>query len=84
MTTTASLEQRVAHLEGAYQHLATKADLHELESKLESKLYQFEGKLYQMESRLLRWVVGTILASVGITAGMASGITLALNRLLGE
>ncbi len=66
MTTAGSLEQRVAHLEGAYQHLATKADLH------------------QMESRLLRWLVGTILASVGVTAGMASGITVALNRLLGD
>ena len=66
MTTTASLEQRVGRLEGAYEHLATKADLH------------------QMESRLLRWVVGTLLASVGITAGLASGITLALNRLLGD
>lgn len=64
--TTGSIEQRVAHLEGAYQHLATKADLH------------------QMESRLLRWVVGTLLASVGVTAGMASGITLAINRLLGD
>lgn len=67
MTTTGSLEQRVGYLEGAYEHLATKADLRELESKL-----------YQMESRLLRWLVGTILASVG----MASGITVALNRLL--
>ena len=64
--TTGSIEQRVAHLEGAYEHLATKADLH------------------QMESRLLRWLVGTLLASVGITAGMASGITLAVNRLLGD
>lgn len=80
--TTRSLEQRVGFLEGAYEHLATKADLHELESKLESKLYQLETNLYKMESRLLRWVVATILASVGITAGMASGITLALNRLL--
>ncbi len=71
MTTTASLEQRVARLESAYEHLATKADLHQLESRL-----------YQMESRLLRWLVGTILASVGVTAGMASGITLTLNRLL--
>ncbi len=71
MTTTASLEQRVGRLEGAYEHLATKADLHQLESRL-----------YQMESRLLRWLVGTILASVGVTAGMASGITLTLNRLL--
>ena len=67
MTTAGSFEQRLGRLEGAYEHLATKADVHELESKL-----------YQMESRLLRWLVGTILASVG----MASGITLALNRLL--
>lgn len=67
--TTGTLEERVAHLEGAYQHLATKADLRELESKL-----------YQMEGRLLRWLVGTILAS----AGVASGIALALNRLLGS
>ncbi len=73
MTTIASLEQRVARLEGAYEHLATKADLREL-----------EGKLHQMESRLLRWLVGTLLASVGITAGMASGITLAVDRLLGN
>ena len=73
MTTTASLEQRVARLESAYEHLATKADLHQLESRL-----------YKMESRLLRWVVGTLLASVGITVGIASGITLAVNRLLGD
>ena len=78
MTTTASLEQRVGRLEGAYEHLATKADLHQMESRL----YQMESRLYQMESRLLRWLVGTILASVGVTAGMASGITLTLNRLL--
>ena len=77
MTTAGSLEQRVAHLEGANQHLATKADLHELEVRIETKLHL-------MESRLLRWVVGTLLASVGITAGMASGITVALNRLLGN
>lgn len=75
MTTAGSIEQRVAHLEGAYEHLATKADLHELEVRI-------EGKLHVMESRLLRWVVGTILATVGITAGMSSGITLAVNRLL--
>lgn len=62
--TTGTLEERVARLEGAYEHLATKADLH------------------QMENRLLRWMVGTILAGVGLTASLASGITLALNRLL--
>jgi len=79
---TGSIEQRLGRLEGAYEHLATKADLHELESRLEGRLHQFESELYRMESRLLRWVVGTILTSVGLTAGLASGITLTLNRLL--
>ena len=73
MTTAGSLEQRVGYLEGAYEHLATKTDLQ-----------QMETRILQMENRLLRWVVATILASVGITAGLASGITLALNRLLGD
>ena len=66
MTTTASLEQRVGHLEVACGHLTTGADP------------------YRRESRLLRWAVGTILASMGIAAGVASGITLAVNLLLGD
>ena len=52
----------------AYEHLATKADLHQLESQI-----------HQMESRLLRWMVGAILAGMGLAASLTSGITLALN-----
>ena len=48
----------------AYEHLATKADLQ------------------QMENRLLRWVVGAILAGMGLAASLTSVIALALNRLL--
>lgn len=33
-TTTDSLTERVARLEGAYEHLATKADLAQMESRL--------------------------------------------------
>ena len=32
--TTASIEERVSKLEGGYEHLATKADLAQLESRL--------------------------------------------------
>ena len=31
---TATLEERVSRLEGGYEHLATKADLHALETRL--------------------------------------------------
>ena len=30
----ATVEQRVSRLEGAYEHLATKADIHQLENRL--------------------------------------------------
>ncbi len=33
-TTTDSLTERVARLEGAYEHLATKADLAQMEARL--------------------------------------------------
>ncbi len=33
-TTTDSLTERVARLEGAYEHLATKADLAQMESRM--------------------------------------------------
>ncbi len=61
--------ERISRLEGAYQHLATKADVAEL-----------KAELHLMEVRLLRWGMATVLASVGV----ASGITLAVDRLLGS
>ena len=39
-----TLEQRVARLEGGYEHLATKADLSKMESSLN-----------KMESSLIKW-----------------------------
>ncbi len=30
----ASVEERLSHLEGGYEHLATKADLYQLESRM--------------------------------------------------
>ena len=61
--------ERISRLEGVYQHLATKADVAEL-----------KAELHLMEVRLLRWGMATVLASVGV----ASGITLAVDRLLGS
>ena len=47
----ATLEQRVSRIEGAYEHLATKADLSQLENRLTSDISQ-------LETRLIKWMVG--------------------------
>ena len=41
----ATMEQRVSRLEGAYEYVATKSDLANLEVKLEAKLGDLESKL---------------------------------------
>ena len=63
---TATLEERVSRLEGGFEHLATKADVAEL-----------QGDLHALESRLLRWIVGAILGSVAAAAAV-SGVIVAL------
>ena len=65
--------ERISRLGGAYQHLATKADVAELKGEL-------KAEIHLMEIRLLRWGMATVLASVGV----ASGVTLAVDRLLGS
>ena len=64
-----TLEDRVSRLEGGYDHLATKADLHQLESRI-----------YQLESRLIKWMVGLMVGSVAV----ASSIALVVQRLIGS
>ena len=63
----ATIEQRVGQLEGAYEHLATKADLADLKTSI-----------YQLETRMIRWMVGMMVGSVAI----ASSIALFIQRLL--
>lgn len=59
--------ERVSRLEGAYEHLATKADIARL-----------EGEIHRVEGRIVRWMVTVTLISA--TAGAA--IVTALNSLL--
>ena len=65
------LEERVSRLEGAYEHLATKADLARLGGEV-------GGVLYQMERRIVRWMVAAAVISVPTAAGIAT----VLNHLL--
>lgn len=72
-TTTDTNTERIARLEGAYEHLATKADLAQLELRLTQEMAQLESRLTQemaqVESRLTWRMIGAasvIIAAVGL------------------
>ena len=81
MTTT---EERLSHLEGAYEHLATKADLQALETRMTKQIADSETRMTKQitdsetrmtkqiaesETRIVKWVVGVMIG--GIVAGAA-------------
>ena len=51
--TTATIEERVSRLEGAYEHLATKDDLSQLETRLIKEI-----------SNLTKWMIGSQIAVI--------------------
>ena len=63
---TASVEERLSRLEGGYDHVATKADLFQLENRIMSHMGQ-------LESRLMRWMV-SLMVAVAFVALAAIGI----------
>ena len=63
---TASVEERLSRLEGGYEHVATKADLFQLENRIMSHMGQ-------LESRLMRWMV-SLMVGVALVALAAIGI----------
>ena len=72
-TATDPITERVARRGGAYEHLATKAALAQMESRLTQQIAQMESRLTQqmaqMESRLtwrLIGAAGVIIAAVGL------------------
>lgn len=44
-----TVEKRLSRLESGFAHLATKADL-----------YQIENRMYQLENRMTRWLIGMV------------------------
>jgi len=58
----ATVEERLSRIEGGYEHLATKADL-----------YQLENRMYQLENRMIRWLGGMVFA-LGVLAISVAGL----------
>ena len=67
-TMTDPIAERMARLEGAYEHLATKADLVALELRLTQQMAQMESRMAQIETRMTWRLIG---ASGAIIAAVA-------------
>ena len=65
-----TLEQRVGQLEGAYTHLATKADVAELRVQMGA-----------LESRLIKWMVGLQLGGIVALAALVGAVVAVLKYL---
>ncbi|MCY4474038.1 MAG: hypothetical protein OXC83_01200 [Chloroflexi bacterium] len=63
---TASVEQRLSRLEGGYDHVATKADLFQLENRIMSHMGQLESRLMRGMVSLMVAVTLVALAAIGI------------------
>ena len=64
----ATIEQRVSRLEGAYDHLATKADLADM-----------KAELAEMKAELIKWMAGWTLGGMAAI----SAVVIAMLRFLG-
>lgn len=58
----ATTEERLSRLEGGYEHLATKADVQALETRMTKQIAE-------SETRIVKWIVGAMIG--GIVAGAA-------------
>lgn len=74
MTTT---EERVSRIEGAYKHLATRADviavkaeLAETKAAVKADVRELRSELRAMETRLLLRLGGLLIASAGATVAI--------------
>ena len=82
MTTNATTDERLSYLEGVYEHVATKADLAALETRLNDRIAALEVRIAGIEGRILRWVVPSIIASLVGGLGLGMGVAAAVARLV--
>ena len=71
MTTADDVESRLGRIEGAYEHVATKADIERLDGKIDRLEAKLEAKIDGLQNRLLIQftgiAIGTVVATVGLT-----------------
>ena len=69
-TTDSSAEERLSRLEGAYEHLATKADI----AKVETQIAELRAIMEQKFANQTRWFVGFMLSGMAFMTVVAFGV----------
>ena len=67
--------ERLSRLEGAHLHMATKADIAALETRLTEKMLE-------SENRLIKWGVGIAVTAFAAAASLVAAGVMILYRLL--
>ena len=67
--------ERLSRLEGAHEHMATKADLAASEARLMAKIAETNEKINASERRLVMW-------AIGIAASSVTALAMLMYRLL--
>ena len=78
----AALEERVSYLEGAHEHLATKADVAAVRTEIaavKTDIAAVKTDIAKLETRLIKWIIGLMVASIAV----ASTVALLIQRLIG-
>ena len=74
--------ERLSRLEGAHLHMATKADLAAVETRVMARIAETNEKILESESRVIKWVVGVGVTIFAAFASLAIGGGALLYRLL--
>ena len=75
-TTDASTEERLSRLEGAYEHLATKADVAEVKveiARVETKIAELQALMERKFANQTRWFVGFMLSGMALLTVVVCG-----------
>ena len=85
----AALEERVSYLEGAHEHLATKADVAAVKTDIaavktdiaavKTDIAAVKTDIAKLETRLIKWIIGLMVASIAV----ASTLAIFIQRLIG-
>jgi hypothetical protein len=65
----------VSAITAVVPHLATKADIHDTRAAIQGTKTEIQGvraEMNAMETRIIKWIVGTGLASAALASGIAS------------
>jgi hypothetical protein len=65
------VESAVSELRGEVRHLATKADLQKEVGVLRTELGPLRADIASLDGRIIKWLVGTMLTSIGAAAAVA-------------